>query len=234
MTYSIEKSLLIDPLSTNNAIYRGSSILTGLETLKNYAFIVGNISRSFRYDQSYDIKSLKWSLRQKFRKQFLFYYFLVLFFRNSRSKGICRLRVLKGFVNSQEDTYNSVLFYKRCFPYNFMNFFRIPFLQNTSGRLRLCIFLYLDLKQRFAGKCKACNKLLIHSKYVNNGKIKIRYAHRFLRNILCGRSMRFLFPLKSLGFLMMSRRKEGIIRIPVSSTAQKWSSPWISFLVDVT
>ena len=59
----------------------------------------------------------------------------------------------------------------RCFPVNFANFLRTPFLQNTSGRLLLSFMMFSDwefLPQRFQNVCYwkiDCGKHYRLSKY---------------------------------------------------------------------
>ena len=65
---------------------------------------------------------------------------IVLSLRSSHRRNSLKKLFLKISQNSQENTcarasFLIKVFLHRCFPVNFANFLRTPFLQNTSGRL---------------------------------------------------------------------------------------------------
>ena len=86
------------------------------------------------------------------------------------------------------------------------------FYRTLLGELRLCIFLYLDLKQRSADKCKACKILDSFQICQQREKKNSVSSLFFLRKTFPVDAVRKIsFYLKSSSFLMMSRRTEGII-----------------------
>ena len=72
-------------------------------------------------------------------------------FSEAATAGVLQKRgVLRNFTKftgkhlCQSLFFNKVAgLWHRCFPVNFVKFLRTPFLQNTSGRLRLAIVLYI-------------------------------------------------------------------------------------------
>ena len=75
------------------------------------------------------------------------------FFRLPGISGIKLLRISNNLFCKRPATLLKKRLWHRCFPVNFVELLRAPFLQNTSGRQPLWIQLFLESGNVFQAEC---------------------------------------------------------------------------------